>query len=555
MDKQINGPDLTPFNIRLISVLAVTFFLFGLLGPFCLAYSSGALDDETTIRVGIYQQPPLMFKEDDVEQMGIYSDILVEIAVLETMLSDKSWSLQYVPGTYNETLTRLKNEEVDMMMPAPYMGTHEDILYSDSFICVSWGAVYTQKNHMIETFLDLEGKTIGVKEGDIHVESDKGIRNMLEDFNVDFVFVEYPDYHSVFQAVSNGDVDAGVADNLFGRYKQNIFDLKQTSMIFNYIDYRFAYTPNNMHLKEIIDGHIEDMKLDLDSTYHRAFSTYIGEEDETEQDTLEIMPPWMINIFLIIAGALVVLGSIIIILDKQVKERTRELREVNLTLEDDIVKRREAEERVSLLLTLLRHDLKNKHQILQGYLELLSESELSEDDMNMVNKVLNASKDSKQLLDKVGLLGDIDREDEVRPVKLDEYVTRAISKNKFKMDEKGMEVIYEPMKISVMGGALLEEMFFNLIENAVNHAECKVIKISTRECDNTVVVSVEDDGKGIPKGTWNKLFDKSYKGKGSKGMGIGTYLIKEIVETYGGTIEIKDSDMGGARFDIALNAR
>ncbi|MFO8110780.1 MAG: transporter substrate-binding domain-containing protein [Thermoplasmata archaeon] len=536
-----------------IVFICATFFFLSITPMFSLNTADDH-NDGITVRVGIYQQPPFMFEDDHGGQLGIYADILVEIAILESMLSDQSWSLQYVPGTYDETLTRLKNDDIDMMVPAPYKTDNDDIVFSNTTIVVGWGTVYTQPDRDIETFLDLEGMKVGVKEYDIHVEGNNGIKNMVSEFNVNCTFVEYPDYQSVFEAIFTGEVDSGVADKTFGQYVRNDFEVQKTSMIFNYVDYRFAYSQNNTHLRETIDTYMRDMKEDPESMYYIAIDKYLGERTETEQETLEVIPRWMINIMLLSAGALAVLGTIIIILDKQVKERTKELKEVNNTLEDDIVKRREAEERVSFLLTLLRHDLKNKHQILQGYLELLTESELSEKDIGMVNKVLNASKDSKQLLDKVGLLGDIEKEEEVRPVNLNEYISRAISKNKLKMDEKDIEVRYEPVKITVMGGFLLEEMFFNLIENAVNHAGCEVIKISAREDDETVVVTVEDDGKGIPKDSWNKVFDKSYKGKGSKGMGIGTYLIKEIAETYGGKIELKDSDMGGARFDIVMKS-
>ncbi|MFW6375837.1 MAG: sensor histidine kinase, partial [Thermoplasmatota archaeon] len=63
----------------------------------------------------------------------------------------------------------------------------------------------------------------------------------------------------------------------------------------------------------------------------------------------------------------------------------------------------------------------------------------------------------------------------------------------------------------------------------------------------------EDDGEGIPKDVKELVFDKNYKGSKSKGSGLGLFLVKRIVDTYGGEITVKDSHMGGARFDIRLN--
>ncbi|MFP4001865.1 MAG: ATP-binding protein, partial [Thermoplasmata archaeon] len=47
-------------------------------------------------------------------------------------------------------------------------------------------------------------------------------------------------------------------------------------------------------------------------------------------------------------------------------------------------------------------------------------------------------------------------------------------------------------------------------------------------------------------------FEKGYKYGESGGTGLGMYIVKEIVESYGGSVEVKDSELGGARFDVHM---
>ncbi|MFW6142563.1 MAG: sensor histidine kinase, partial [Candidatus Saliniplasma sp.] len=66
------------------------------------------------------------------------------------------------------------------------------------------------------------------------------------------------------------------------------------------------------------------------------------------------------------------------------------------------------------------------------------------------------------------------------------------------------------------------------------------------------IVTVEDDGKGIADDIKEKIFERGFKKGENAGSGLGMYLVKEIVESYGGSIDVKDSELGGARFDVIL---
>lgn len=115
-----------------------------------------------------------------------------------------------------------------------------------------------------------------------------------------------------------------------------------------------------------------------------------------------------------------------------------------------------------------------------------------------------------------------------------------------------MHRLQSDSECKVRGGTLLEELFSNLLENSIIHSECDEIRISTRAEKDECVITVENNGKGIPKEDKEKIFKKGFKSGDTGGSGLGLYLVKEIAESYGGSIEVKDSEFGGARFDVHL---
>ncbi|MFW5928479.1 MAG: sensor histidine kinase [Thermoplasmatota archaeon] len=124
--------------------------------------------------------------------------------------------------------------------------------------------------------------------------------------------------------------------------------------------------------------------------------------------------------------------------------------------------------------------------------------------------------------------------------------------NKYKASEKNIEIIYKKKDYVVQGGPLLQELFSNIIENSVEHSDCDKIMISCKEVDDVLMIVFEDDGKGISKDDKKKIFERGFKKGESAGSGLGMYLVKQIAENYGGKVEVKDSRMGGARFDVHL---
>ncbi len=220
----------------------------------------------------------------------------------------------------------------------------------------------------------------------------------------------------------------------------------------------------------------------------------------------------------------------------------------------DITERKKLSDREDFLHSLLRHDLKNKVQITRGYLELMEEYPLPEGSKELLTKAKRSVIDEGNLIEKIRKLREIQviSVENSEVISLNKVMGKVITSVKENAEDKGIKIDYRIQDVSVMGGPLLEELFFNLLINAIVHSNASEIVISADITDDHVIIYVEDDGKGIPEELEERIFESGVKGKGSGGTGIGLYLAKEIVKGYNGGIALETSEMGGAKFEVKL---
>ncbi len=223
-----------------------------------------------------------------------------------------------------------------------------------------------------------------------------------------------------------------------------------------------------------------------------------------------------------------------------------------LGIDRDVTKRRKKAERDKFLHSLLRHDLRNKIQVTKGYLQLIQKKETEDEVSEFLERALYSLSDQENLLDKINKLKEIEKEDEICEMDLSKVIDKVMSEYQDKLQKINISLEIDYFPCMVKGGALLYEMFSNLFENSIQHSNCDKIKLFYHIEADKCLVTFEDDGVGVTGGVRTKIFNRGYRSGESAGSGLGLYLVKEIITGYGGSIEVKDSDMGGARFDIRL---
>ena len=104
---------------------------------------------------------------------------------------------------------------------------------------------------------------------------------------------------------------------------------------------------------------------------------------------------------------------------------------------------------------------------------------------------------------------------------------------------------------------LLRQIFSNLLSNAVKYAPegTSVWLAAHRGRQDDVIVSVRDQGVGIPEEELKKLFQRFFRASTSTGIpgtGIGLHLVKHLTEMHGGEIDVKSRTGEGSTFSVRL---
>ncbi len=103
----------------------------------------------------------------------------------------------------------------------------------------------------------------------------------------------------------------------------------------------------------------------------------------------------------------------------------------------------------------------------------------------------------------------------------------------------------------------LEQVLNNLVGNAIKYSpEGGTVTISTRHENGNLVVTIRDQGVGIPQEDQAQLFERFYRGSAEgqevKGLGLGLYVTRRIVEAHGGTIAVRSKPGEGSEFSFTL---
>ena len=102
------------------------------------------------------------------------------------------------------------------------------------------------------------------------------------------------------------------------------------------------------------------------------------------------------------------------------------------------------------------------------------------------------------------------------------------------------------------------QVLTNLVENAVKFSDDNTtILIEAKNTGKDIIVSVDDQGSGIPVELHVKIFERFFQGNGSKagrrkGTGLGLAICRGIVEAHGGKIWVESQPNKGARFSFSL---
>jgi signal transduction histidine kinase len=151
-------------------------------------------------------------------------------------------------------------------------------------------------------------------------------------------------------------------------------------------------------------------------------------------------------------------------------------------------------------------------------------------------------------------------DDKVGSSKIDlaELIEVVLNIAKPEIAAKSIQIVLsvEPHLLVQANRGEIQQVLLNLVNNAIqalttSSQPLKKLMIEARHVEGGVLLTVADNGDGIPESSQNQLFELLSSTKTS-GMGLGLWLCKHIITRHGGSIEFVPNDGGGAKFIVIL---
>ncbi|MBN2681917.1 MAG: HAMP domain-containing histidine kinase [Bacteroidales bacterium] len=247
-------------------------------------------------------------------------------------------------------------------------------------------------------------------------------------------------------------------------------------------------------------------------------------------------------------------------LNNELNNLNRELQKSNIQLD-------QANKLKSQFLGMAAHDLRNPISSILGYSEFVLESEdyeISDKLRRIIDVIRNSSEFMLNLLEELLDVSKIESgklQLNIEKVQLDSFLKNIVEINSIVASKKNIAIVLDiPQslpKISI-DPIKIEQVLNNLLSNAIKYSNINTtITVTAFQSDDFVIVSVQDQGLGIPENELPKLFLPfsvlSVRGTaGEKSTGLGLSIVKRIISGHSGEIWVESKVGKGSNFSFSI---
>ncbi len=220
----------------------------------------------------------------------------------------------------------------------------------------------------------------------------------------------------------------------------------------------------------------------------------------------------------------------------------RDLMDVEKRKADEAVKL--ANKKLGLMSAVTRHDGLNQLSLILGYAQIAREMSKDQKMTSYLDKIIHSGESMSAQLEFTRIYQSIGS---TSPEWQD--VRQVFDKAMSGLDLSGIKVVNGLSDIQIYADMMLERILYNLAENSLRHGtRVTTINIHDTQTENGLIISVDDDGIGVPDNEKEIIFEKGY----GKNTGYGLYVTREILDLTGIFIREKGECGKGAKFEILV---
>lgn len=207
------------------------------------------------------------------------------------------------------------------------------------------------------------------------------------------------------------------------------------------------------------------------------------------------------------------------------------------------------------------HDLLEPLSSIESSIALMNEIDRTNPELTQFLDIVNTSiKKFRSLIVEIGTVARLESNmAETELVDLNEIINNIEWSLESKIKISGAEIIRDlEVRQIVFSKKILRSILYNMISNAIKFRkkQTPVIHIQTQKDEGNIVLSVEDNGIGIPKDSQGKIFGIYNRlNQDIEGNGVGLYLAQKMIHAAGGNITVESEPGKGSKFIVYLKAK
>ena len=248
---------------------------------------------------------------------------------------------------------------------------------------------------------------------------------------------------------------------------------------------------------------------------------------------------------------------------RRLDAQQRQLKIQSAQLELDAAERAEAEAMRRQFTANVSHELKTPLHVISGYAELMQNGMVKPEDVGpFAGRIYDEARLMGKLVEDVISLSHLDEgagDMPFEPVDLADAAASAVESLRPEAEKAGVELAFTGEAAPMEGiPTLLHSIVFNLCENGIKYDRPGGhVAVSVEKTPAGTVLTVRDDGAGIPPEQQEHVFERFYRGDRSRsrdvpGTGLGLSIVKHAAAVHGGRIELKSAPGQGTEITVTF---